>query len=199
MSFEVAAWVKLSPVGFNLSLVSSPSLAWPPTDCGFHLFAIMHSACCIGELCLSLLGQISLLLGACCCVVAVCCLGRVCVSMSLCFCGSSDVGGGFCVGFNIVSGGKWEIEIGENEVQLSLYFVFMMYPLGLPLPGSPLMFLNPPFLRQATRSCSHPVEKRRDSCGFILTSEEAEVLSIGPTSLKRGEGLFTGWLHVIGR
>jgi len=105
------------------------------------------------------------------------------------------VGGGFCVGFNIVSGGKWEIGIGENEVQLSSYFVFMTYPLGLPLPGSPLTFLTPPFLRRATRSRPHPVGKRRGGCGFVL----AEVLSIGPTSLNRGEGLLARWPRVVGR
>jgi len=174
-------------------------LAWPLTDCGFCPFAVVHSACCVGELRLSLLGRMSLLLDTCHCVVAVCCLGGVRVSVSSGFCGGSDVRGGFCMGFNIVRRGEWEIGIGENEVQLSSYFVFMTYPLGLPLPGPPLTFPTPPFLRRATRSCPHPVGKRRGGCGFVLASEEAGVLSIGPTSLNRGEGLLAGWPRVVGR
>ena len=43
---------------------------------------------------------------------------------------------------------------GENKPQLSLWFIFRTYRQGLPLLGSPLAFLIPLFLRQASRKSS---------------------------------------------
>ena len=110
----------------------------------------------------SLLDQMSLLLGACHCVVVVCCLGWVHVSRSLGCCGGSDVGGGFCMGFNIVSGGKWERGI-ENEAQLlSNWFLWctcwashFMGPLfSTSLPDSSIQW----------EGATHPSGKRRVGC-----------------------------------
>jgi len=108
------------------------------------------------------------------------------------------VGGGCCTGFNIVSGGMGERGNGENEVQLSLYFVVVTHPLGLSLPGSPLVILTPPFLLRETRSRPHPFGKGRGSCDYLLASEGPGVVLDEPTSLKLGEGLATGSFGVVG-
>ena len=68
---------------------------------------------------------------------------------------------------------------------------FVTYHLGLPLHGSPLVFLPPRFLRRASISRPHPFGKGRGGCSGVLASEGAEVLR-EPTSLNRGEGLISG-------
>jgi hypothetical protein len=47
----------------------------------------------------------------------------------------------------------------ENEPRHSSWFVFMMHYMGLPHPGSPLVFLRLPFLHRANLSRPHPSGK----------------------------------------
>ena len=71
---------------------------------------------------------------------------------------------------------------------------FIMHYVGLPLQGSPLVFLPPWLLHQISPSHPHPFEKGRGSCSCILACEVGGVLMAEPTSLNRGEGLAAGWL-----
>jgi hypothetical protein len=68
---------------------------------------------------------------------------------------------------------------------------------GLPLPGSPLVFLPPHLLHRARLSRPHPSGKGRGRCGCACVSELTGVLVVEPTSLNRGEGLVAG-LSVCG-
>ena len=46
--------------------------------------------------------------------------------------------------------------------------IFMTHYLGLPLPGSPLMFLHPQLPCCLTRSHPHPSEEGRGGCSWLL-------------------------------
>jgi hypothetical protein len=71
--------------------------------------------------------------------------------------------------------------------------------MGLPLPGSPLVFSIPTkFSIELAWAGPHPFGKRRGGCSGVLASEGAEVLPFEPTSLSRGEGLATVGLFAIG-
>jgi hypothetical protein len=93
------------------------------------------------------------------------------------------------VGFRSVG---WERGMGGNELRPKSWFVLVTYHLGLPLPGSPLVFLLPRFLRRAIVSRPHPSGKGRGGRGSILACEGAVTMLTEPTSLNRGEGLMTG-------
>ena len=67
----------------------------------------------------------------------------------------------------------------ENEVRQKSYFVFLTHLSGLPLPGSPLAFLTPPFPCRATTSRLHSFGKGRGSSDSVLASEGADEL-FGP-------------------
>ncbi len=62
----------------------------------------------------------------------------------------------------LVSGGAGKGEMAKTEPRISSWFVFVTHRVGLPLPGSPLLFLPPISVRRARSSW--------------------------PTSLRRGEG-----------
>ena len=55
----------------------------------------------------------------------------------------------------------------ENEPRHSSWFVFMTHYVGLPHPGSPLMFLPSPFLHRANLSRPHPSGKGRGGCSGV--------------------------------
>ena len=79
--------------------------------------------------------------------------------------------------------------MGKNGPRHLSWSAFMTHFVGLPLTGSPLVFLCPPSLRQTTISCPHPLEKGRGSWGCILACEGAVALVGEPTSPNRGEGV----------
>jgi hypothetical protein len=68
--------------------------------------------------------------------------------------------------------------------------------MDLPYPGSPLVFLPPPFLRRANLSRPHPCEKGRGECSRVGVSGRVQAFELEPTSLKRGEGLIS-WLQRV--
>jgi len=55
----------------------------------------------------------------------------------------------------------------ENEPRHSSWFVFMMHYLGLPHPGSPLVFPPPPFLHRENLRRPHPSGKGRGGCSGV--------------------------------
>jgi hypothetical protein len=55
----------------------------------------------------------------------------------------------------------------ENEPRHSSWFVFMTHYMGLPHPGSPLMFLPSPFLHRVNLSRPHPSRKGRGGCSGV--------------------------------
>ena len=67
------------------------------------------------------------------------------------------------LGIRVVSGME-RLGKRENEPRLSSWFVFETYWLGLPLPGSPLVFLLPQILHRARTSRPHPSGKGRGGC-----------------------------------
>ena len=68
--------------------------------------------------------------------------------------------------------------------------------MGLPHPGSPLVFPPPPFLHRANLSRPHPSGKGRGGCsgGWRF---QGDAVGFEPTSLKRGEGLTAGLSRVL--
>jgi hypothetical protein len=93
---------------------------------------------------------------------------------------------------------KWEGEGNdENEPRPKSGIVFVTYHLGLPYPGSPLVFLSPPLFRRANLSRPHPCEKGRGECSGVGVSGQVQVLELEPTSLKGGEGLISGLQRVV--
>jgi len=82
--------------------------------------------------------------------------------------------------------------MGGNELQPKLRFVFVTHYAGLPLHGSPLMFLHPPFLCRTIISRPHPFGKGRGGCSCVLACEVAGVFLVEATSLNIGEGLVAG-------
>jgi len=88
--------------------------------------------------------------------------------------------------------------MGENGPRHMSWPVSVTHHLGLPLSGSPLEFLLPKILCRATKNLPHPFKKGRGSCGCDLASEGTKVVLGEPTSLKRREGLASGWLGVVG-
>jgi hypothetical protein len=73
---------------------------------------------------------------------------------------------------------------------------FVMHCMGLSFPGSPFMYLPPPFLDRVSLSHLHPSGKGRGGCSGVRACEWAEVIGFEPTSLKRGEGLVSGQMGV---
>jgi len=69
--------------------------------------------------------------------------------------------------------------------------------IGLPYPGSPLVFLPPPFLRRANLSRPHACEKGRGECSGVAVSGPVQAFELEPTSLKRGEGLISELQRVV--
>ena len=69
---------------------------------------------------------------------------------------------------------------------------FVTYYMGLPLQGSPLVFLPPQLLHRMSPSHPHPFEKGRGGCGCTLTCEVSEVLMAEPHPSI--EELVSGWL-----
>ena len=57
---------------------------------------------------------------------------------------------------------------GENRQRHLSLPIFATHCLGLPLPGSPLVFLHPQLPCCLTRSCPHPSEERRGRCSWLL-------------------------------
>ena len=91
----------------------------------------------------------------------------------------------------------------RNEPRCLSWFVLVMHWVGLPLPGSPLIYLplsispclSPSPTHLPLLSCPHPSGKGRGRCSRVCISECAAFL-FAPTSLKRGEGLVSGHLHM---
>ena len=55
----------------------------------------------------------------------------------------------------------------ENEPRRSLWFVFVTHYMGLPHPGSPLVFFPPLFLHRVNLSRPHPSGKGRGGCSGV--------------------------------
>ena len=68
---------------------------------------------------------------------------------------------------------------------------------GLPLPGSPLVYLLPQLCR-ARINCPHPFGRGGVGAAGVR-SGLAGALVLGTTSLKTGEGPLTRWMCVAGR
>ena len=103
-----------------------------------------------------------------------------------------------CAGVGSVGRNERRNEENENEPRCSSCFIFVTHYMGLPLPGSPLMYLRPPFLHRASLSRPDPSGKGRGRCSGTCVPECAEALEFEPTSLKRGEGLVFGLFVVCG-
>ena len=78
--------------------------------------------------------------------------------------------------------------------------------MGLPIPGSPLVFFHPPFLRRSPQfppSSEHKpahIPLERGGAGMVAVCYvHPGVLLIKPTSLMRGKGLIAGLWGVVGR
>ena len=64
---------------------------------------------------------------------------------------------------------------------------------GLPYPGSPLVYLPPPFLRRANLSRPYPYGKRgADAAGCAFPSKSRR-FNLSPHPSKEGRGSFPGW------
>jgi hypothetical protein len=87
--------------------------------------------------------------------------------------------------------------MGEKEPRQVSWPVFMTHHPGLPLHGSPLVFILPQILRQVDLSRPHPSGKGRGGCDGVGISEQIQVLALEPTSLKRGEGLTAGLYRAV--
>jgi hypothetical protein len=61
--------------------------------------------------------------------------------------------------------------MGGNEPRLSSWFVSGTHYLGLPLLGSPLVFLTPLFLRRASRKPPTSLWKGEGPVQIVLASE----------------------------
>ena len=70
-----------------------------------------------------------------------------------------------------------------------------MHFLGLPNPGSPLVYFPTPFFRRVNLSCPHPSGKGRGGCSRAGISKQVQVFEFEPTSLNRGEGLISELQH----
>ena len=67
---------------------------------------------------------------------------------------------------------RWnEQRNGENEPRLSSLFIFRTYHPGLPLLGSPLLFLIPLFLHRASRKPPTSLSKGEGQVRVVLASE----------------------------
>jgi len=85
-------------------------------------------------------------------------------------------------GVTYVSGEKWEAKTNHDKCRGSS---FMTHLMGLPLPGSPLVFVPPQFPRRTSMNPPISLSKGRGGSGCAL----AGALVVEPTYLNRGEGL----------
>jgi len=75
----------------------------------------------------------------------------------------------------------------ENEPRRSSWFVFVTHYMGLPHPGSPLVFPPPPFLHRANLSRPHPSGKGRGGCsgGWRF---QGDAVGLSPHPSREGRG-----------
>jgi hypothetical protein len=90
-----------------------------------------------------------------------------------------------------------EGEMGKNRPRQMSWPIIMMHYTGLPLHGSPLVFLHPKILRRVRSSRPHPSGKGRGGWGSTVCPRLLGLLKIRPTSLMRGEGPNSGSSRVV--
>jgi hypothetical protein len=83
-----------------------------------------------------------------------------------------------------------EGEMTENRPRQVSWPVFMTHYTGLPLHGSPLVFLHPKILRRASWSRPHPSGKGRGGCSGSGFLSGLWRLDLGPHPSREGRGSF---------
>ena len=92
--------------------------------------------------------------------------------------GSGGAGCGCCVGLDVVSGGRGWSKTNHDKRRGSRVVTHFT---GLPLPGSPLVFLPPQILRRARTDCSRPrVLPPSSSAGMVLIVVDLRVVWLTP-------------------
>jgi len=110
--------------------------------------------------------------------------------------GVNNVGGGHCVGFNIISGGGGGGE--ERKMGYDKYRSPFLRHIGWAshLLGPSLCFPSP--IPPSSRYVAAHIPLERGGAGAaIVRFAHPGVLMAEPTSLNGGEGLVAGWLRVV--
>ena len=93
-------------------------------------------------------------------------------------------------GIELVRSGNEEND--ENEPRPKSWFVFVTYHLGLPLPGSPLVFSALQMLHRAMMSRPHPLERGGADATGLAFPGEFRRLDLSPHPSREGRGSFPG-------
>ena len=87
--------------------------------------------------------------------------------------------------------------VGENEPQLSSWFVMGTYWMGLPFFGSPLMLIYPHSSVARELATHIPLERGGVTAASSSLLRWVKAMLVVPTSLNRGEGHMSRWLKAI--